>query len=149
MSADAAAGVIVGAGIGMVLAFAIVWYILEIIGNWKLFQKAGKPGWHSIIPFLNSYDEYDLCWKGGLGIFYIFILIFNSFVNTNASDNTFLVVISGILAIVAAVLHIIESIKLSKAFGHGVGFGIFLIIFDRLGRLILGFGSSEYQGKDE
>lgn len=27
--------------------------VLTIVGMWKLFQKAGKPGWASIIPIYN------------------------------------------------------------------------------------------------
>ena len=148
MSADAVAGLAVGAGLGAVFAFGVVWYILQIIGNWKLFKKAGKPGWHSIVPFLNIYDEYDMCWNGGLGIVFLLFDLIVNVINASNSQNIVVLAIAGILAIITLVLHIMQSLKLSKAFGHGVGYGIFLIIFDRLGRLILGFGSSEYQGKD-
>ena len=43
--------------IGIIIVFALIWWVLEIIGNWKLFQKAGKPGWHSIIPILIIFDR--------------------------------------------------------------------------------------------
>lgn len=29
--------------------------VLSIIGCWKLYQKAGEPGWASIVPFYNTY----------------------------------------------------------------------------------------------
>ncbi len=47
------------------LVISTAWAVLAVVGRWLLFRKAGKPGWHSIIPILNAYDEYDLCWKGG------------------------------------------------------------------------------------
>ena len=41
----------------------IVWYVLQVIAYWKIFSKAGKPGWHSLIPILNNWDEIDLSWS--------------------------------------------------------------------------------------
>ena len=59
-----------GLGIVGMLAIFFIWYVLLVIGYWKLFEKAGKPGWHSIIPILNTYDQYDMCWSGIFGIIY-------------------------------------------------------------------------------
>ena len=36
--------------------FALIFIILQLIGTWKMYKKAGIPGWHSIIPILNVYD---------------------------------------------------------------------------------------------
>lgn len=44
-----------------VLAF--VWYVLYVIGLWKMFEKAGEAGWKSIIPVYNIYIEYKICWQ--------------------------------------------------------------------------------------
>ena len=54
---------------------------------------------------------------------------------------------AGVLVLIIILLQIIESRKLAKAFGKGLGFTLILIIFDRLGRVILGFGGAKYQGK--
>ena len=37
-----------------------IWYILMVIGLWKMMEKAGEPGWVGIIPF---YNQYKLCEK--------------------------------------------------------------------------------------
>ena len=37
-----------------------VFYVLTVIGLWKMFEKAGEPGWIGIIPF---YNMYKLCEK--------------------------------------------------------------------------------------
>ena len=42
--------------------------LVLVIGRWGLFRKAGKKGWHSLIPLLNAYDEYSMVWKGWIGI---------------------------------------------------------------------------------
>ncbi len=136
--------------LGMMTAvvMTIVWYVLVIVGDWKLFEKAGKPGWHSLIPFLNMYDEYDLCWNGSAGIVYMIALAVSMGLTTGESQPTgFAAVIALIACILVVVLRIMQSIKLAKAFGKGIGFAIFLMIFERIGRIILGFGNDEYRGK--
>ena len=45
-----------GTGFGIAyLVFLLVFYALIVVANWKIFTKAGKPGWASIIPFYNLY----------------------------------------------------------------------------------------------
>ena len=38
----------------VILAF----FVLNIVAGWKIFEKAGQPGWASIVPFYNSYIRY-------------------------------------------------------------------------------------------
>ena len=53
------AGTIAGAALSVISMISIVWFIVEIIGNWKIFTKAGIAGWKSIIPIYSDYVEYD------------------------------------------------------------------------------------------
>ena len=131
----------------MIAAIAsLVYYVLQVIGDWMLFKKAGKKGWHSVIPILNVYDEYDICWKGSRGIFFLILTgILN--VGLAVQEQPFLTA-ALIAAVGALLLEIKQSFKLARSFGHGFGFGLFLLIFDRLGRVILGLGKSQYVGKD-
>ena len=63
----------VGAGIGTAYyLFILVFYIACVIGMWKMFEKAGKPGWASLIPFYNLYCVYDIGWGTG----WLFLLTF-------------------------------------------------------------------------
>lgn len=64
-----------------------------------------------------------------------------------AEGSSELMVVAGAAAVVAIYLQIVESHKLAKAFGKGMGYTLILIIFDRLGRIMLGFGSARYIGK--
>ena len=131
----------------MIAAIAsLVYYILQVIGDWMLFKKAGKKGWHSIIPILNVYDEYDICWKGSRGILF---LILTGVLNVGLAVQEQPFLIAALIATVGALLlEIKQSFKLARSFGHGFGFGLFLLIFDRLGRVILGLGKSQYVGKE-
>ena len=52
-AAAAAAGAAAAgaAGVGMLINLAIV--VVGIVAQWKIFTKAGKPGWAAIIPIYN------------------------------------------------------------------------------------------------
>ena len=125
---------------------SLVYYVLQVIGDWMLFKKAGKKGWHSIIPILNIYDEYDICWKGSRGILFLILTVVLD-VGLAVQETPFLIA-ALIAAVWALLLEIKQSFKLARSFGHGFGYGLFLLIFDRLGRIILGLGKSEYIGKE-
>lgn len=125
----------------------ITFYVLLVIADWKIFTKAGQAGWKSIIPIYNSYVEYDICWSGMYGIIFIVLTVISGYLNPGEGAPTWKLVAALVCGIVACVMHVVESIKLSKCFGKGTGFGIVLFLFGPIGRLILGFGDSEYVGK--
>ena len=102
--------------------FSIVICVLIIVSMWKIFVKAGEAGWKAIIPFYNLYIEYKLFWGKG----WLFILT--------------------IIPIVNIVLAIMLYNKMSKSFGHGVGFTIGLLLLPEIFLPILAFNSDEYTG---
>ena len=50
---------VLGAYLAVVLAIAV----LTVIAWWRLFSKAGQAGWKSVVPVLNVYTLYKICWK--------------------------------------------------------------------------------------
>ena len=145
--ADAAAvGTVVGITLLTVLVLAIVWYILQVIADWKIFTKAGEPGWKSIIPFYNIFVEYQICWSGIFGLVFILATLLTSWISTITDAPSWLPIVSTILGIVACVLHFIQSVKLAKSFDKGTGFGILLFLFGPICRMVLGFGKASYIG---
>lgn len=119
---DAAAAA-VGTGVLTVYyIFVIAVAVLTLVAMWKIFVKAGKPGWACIIPFYNMYCLYEIAWGTG----WLFLLTFIPCVNV--------------------VVGIIMLFKLAKAFGQGVGFGFGLLFLNTIFVLILGFGKYEYIG---
>ena len=143
------AGVMAGLatiGLTTMITFQLIWFILQVIADWKIFQKAGEPGWKSIVPILNVITEYGLSWNMVMGVVYM-ICSFASYFLTYSQPIAYNNMVAGsVIALIAAVLHIIQSVKLSKCFGHGIGFGILLILLGPIGRIILGFGDSQYIG---
>lgn len=114
------------AGIGIVyFIVAIVVSVLLIIAEWKIFTKAGKPGWHSLIPFLNLYDIFEIAGYSG----WMFLTL--------------------LIPCVGWIFMILMLVKLAKAFGKGTGFAIGLIFLTNIFLLILGFGSAQYVGNKQ
>jgi len=105
-----------------------VWTILEllialflIVAMWKVFTKAGQPGWASIIPI---YNLYVWCKIVGRPWWWILLMLI-PFVNF--------------------IIAIILCIDMAKSFGKGAGFGVGLALLGIIFLPILGFGSAQYQ----
>ena len=131
----------------MILIGFVAWYVLQVIADWKIFSKAGKPGILAFIPLVNIYVEYGICWSNFMGLIYLVCVGITSYVSGVQEPSSTLTTVSGAASILALVLHIVQSIKLAKSFGKGVGYGILLILFGPLARLFLGLGDSRYIGR--
>jgi len=104
------------------IIFGLLVALLLIVAMWKVFTKAGQPGWASIIPI---YNLYIWCKIVGRPWWWILLMLI-PFVNF--------------------IICIILCIDLAKSFGKGVGFGIGLALLGIIFFPILGFGSAQYQG---
>jgi len=102
--------------------FGIAFAILVIAAYWKIFVKAGQPGWASIIPIYNLFVLLKVVGRP----WWWLLLMLVPFLN---------------IVIMVIVLN-----DLSKAFGHGVGFTLGLIFLNVIFFLILGFGGDKYVG---
>lgn len=130
---------------GAVLEVLVMAVVLTIIGNWMMFKKAGKPGWHSLIPFLNTYDEFSLCWKGTYGIIYLAGVIgVNVITQLVNPTGTILAFIIPVAVFILFVVHVKQCFRLAKAFGRGTLYGLFLVFFNGLAKIILGLGDAQY-----
>ena len=125
----------------------VVWHILQAVADWKIFSKAGRPGILAFIPIVNIYVEYGICWSKFIGLIYLVCVGITSYVSGVQEPSSTLTTVSGVASVAALVLHIVQSIKLAKSFGKGVGYGILLILFGPLARLFLGLGDSRYIGR--
>src|SRR6476620_1433279 len=102
--------------------FYLAFTILILAAWWKIFTKAGQPGWACIIPI---YNLYIWCKIVGRPWWWILLMLI-PFVNF--------------------IIAIILIIDLAKSFGKGVGFGIGLLLLPVIFFPILGVGSAQYQG---
>ena len=106
--------------VGLIIYLAII--ILLIAAEWKIFTKAGKPGWAVIIPIYNIIVFLQIIGKPWWWIILLLIPIVNF-------------------------IFLIWMINLlSKSFGKGTGFTIGILFLSIIFIPILGFGSASYVG---
>ena len=132
-----------GAIIGAASIIQIVYYVFRMIANWKIFTKAGEAGWKSIIPLYNVFVLYDLVWTKTMAWVGLVLTLAYALATVIVGEGS---VLTGIILLVMTVIEWMAFHKLSKAFGHGIGFTIGLICLQPIFLLILGFGSSRYVG---
>ena len=53
----------------------LIFAVLYIVGFWKIFDKAGKPGWAAIIPIYNLWVLLEVVGRPGWWIILFFIFI--------------------------------------------------------------------------
>ena len=102
----------------------VIMYALLIVSGWKVFVKAGKPGWATIIPIYNVIVWCQIAGKSGWWVILYLIPIVN------------------------IIIAIIVAVNAAKAFGKSGAFGFFLLfLFYFVGMFIIGFGKAQYQLK--
>lgn len=106
----------------IVLLIQLALIVFFIVTFWKIFAKAGQPGWYAIIP------------------------IFNIFILLKIVGRPWWWLILFLIPFVGFIIAIIVTIDLAKSFGKGVGFAIGMILLGIIFYPILAFGSAEYQG---
>ena len=131
------------AGFGLL---TIIFHVLLIIAQWKIFTKAGEAGWKSLIPIYNLYIMYKMV--GMSPVLYIILSFVAAFLTEFAQsiETTPQIAMALIGGVILLWVDIIYAKKLSKAFGKGTGFMIGLILLPNIFQMILGFGSAEYEG---
>ncbi len=117
--------------------------VLLVIGRWCLLKKAGRPGWHSLIPILSSYEEYGICWNGWFGVAADLCLLLALFTNTLGLGP----IVHNVLMAASVILGIPQSFKLAKAFGQSKLVGVLLMLpgLKEISRFVLGVSKAKYQ----
>ena len=118
-----------GGAVGILVIIYIAVIVLEIAALWKVFVKAGQPGWAAIIPIYNLYILLKIIGRPGWWIL-LFLLGIIPFV--------------GWIAVL--VIGIIIAIDLAKSFAKSSGFAVGLFLLNFIFIPILGFGESQYVG---
>jgi len=105
----------------MIVALALA--VVLIIGLWKVYVKAGQPGWAVLIPFYNVYILLKIAGRPGWWLVLCLIPLVN------------------------IVIALMVAIDVAKAFGQSAVFGVVLLfLLSGIGYLVLGFGNYKYVG---
>lgn len=105
--------------IGMIVYFGFM--ILMVASLWKVFTKAGLPGWGALVPIYNTILMFELAKKPLWWILLLFVPVVN-----------FVVLIMVVMAI-------------AENFGKGTGFGLGLTFLGFIFFPILAFGDARYK----
>jgi hypothetical protein len=109
-------------GILLFVLVLIVGGILMIISMWKIYSKAGKPGWGSLIPIYNIILLLEIVGKPWWWLLLMLIPLVN-------------------VVVLIIVVH-----NLSVSFGKGAGFTIGLLFLSIIFYPMLAFGDAQYLG---
>ncbi len=113
-------GGIAGTAIGALIGLAIV--IFMVVAMWRVFSKAGQPGWAVFIPI---YNTIVLLRVAGKPWWWLFLYL---------------------IPIVDIVVAIMVYAGVATNYGKGVGFTLGLIFLPYIFIPILGYGGAVYQG---
>ncbi|MBK7987483.1 MAG: signal peptidase I [Ignavibacteria bacterium] len=105
---------------GVNLLIVIVILVLVLGGLWKIFTKAGKPGWAAIIP------------------------IYNYIVLTEIIGKPIWWAIMMLIPCVNIVFMFLVYIELAKCFGKDTLYGILLVVLSPIMIPVLGFSDAQY-----
>jgi hypothetical protein len=97
------------------------WLITGLV-LWRVFTKAGQPGWQAFIPIWNAAVVLHIARRSA---WWLLLLL---------------------IPIIDVVAVIVVAIDLARSFGKGGLFAIGLILLPPIFLLILGFGSARYVG---
>ncbi len=106
--------------IGYIVYILIV--LLTAAGLWRMFEKAGKPGWAAIIPFYNLWVMMEIIGRPNVHMLWCLCPIAN------------------------IVFALIWYIELSQSFGRSAGWGVLAFFFPFVAWPIIGFGEDKYIG---
>lgn len=108
-------------GVDALTIIYVVLIVFELAAGWRVFTKAGRPGWAIIVPIYNVYVLLKVVGRSGWWILLLLIPIVNILVS------------------------LVIAIDLAKAFGKGSGFGVGLWLLAPIFYPILAFGSARYR----
>jgi hypothetical protein len=105
--------------IGLIVYVALTVFL--VVTMWKVFEKAGQPGWACLVPFYNTCVWLKIA---GKPMWWFFLLL---------------------IPVVNFIIAILAVIGLANKFGKGGGYAVGLIFLPIIFYPMLAFGDAEYQ----
>jgi hypothetical protein len=96
--------------------------VLMVVSLWKVFAKAGLPGWGVLVPFYNLYLMVKLAGRPGWWTILLFVPLAN------------------------IVVDVVLCVETARRFGKGTGFGVGLFFLPFVFFPMLAFGEARYSG---
>ena len=130
---------------------AIAFYLLKVIGLWKVLEKAGEDGWKAIIPVYNLWLQCRLTWDARGFCALVATGFIGAVLRSTAEGGTsvlqHVLAIAGLLFCLASlVLLVVANYWLCRSFGHGAGYTALFVFFSAIMYLVLGYSQDQYLG---
>lgn len=109
----------------LVTLFSLVVTVFYVYCMWRLFEKAGKPGWAALIPIYNTLIQLEIIQRPWWWLLLMFVPLVN---------------------FVVAVTVIFD---LAKAFGKDTAFGFGILFLAPIFIPILALGNAKYIGREK
>lgn len=110
----------------LIMLLGLAACVLMIVAWWKVFQKAGRPGWAAIVPIYNIVVMLQIV---GMSPWLVLVMF-----------------IPGVGSLALFIVLIFVNIKLAKSFGKEDGFAVGLILLPIVFVPILAFGQARFNG---
>jgi len=108
------------AAVGLLFALLpLIIYVITVAGLWKVFTKAGRPGWAAIIPIYNIWVLTDI---GDSGVLWFVLSVLLG------------------LPIVKIYIDVLQK------FGKGIGYALGMLFLPFIFVPMLGFGDAQFRG---
>jgi len=104
----------------VVILIMVVIFLFLIVGMWKVFEKAGQPGWGIFIPIYNTYLMLKIANRPGWWLLLLFVPIVNF------------------------VIAIIMTVDIAKSFGKSSMYALGLILLGFIFYPMLGYGDAQW-----
>lgn len=111
--------------LGLVLAIPLA--LLYIAGYWKMFEKAGLPGWGALVPI---YKYVCVLRLAGFSPWWLLAAL-----------------IPPVNIVAAIVIFLLVPFRISKAFGQGAFTGLGMLFLPFFFAPLLGFGKYRFAGE--
>lgn len=123
-------------GVVMLIVFAIA--LLAVIGQWRCFTKAGKPGWAALVPFYNQWVNCEIV---GVNPYWVLIVLIGSLISG------LIPVIGSLLSMAVSVYFmIILYVSTARSFGKDDSYAIGLYFLAPIFWFLLGRENVNYVG---
>lgn len=114
-------GMLSAMGVGWLVVILAIW-VFMLACQWKIYTKAGQPGWAAIVPIYNIYVLTQIVGRPGW-----WLILF-------------------LIPCVNLIVMIMVTLDLARVFGKDTGFAIGMIVIPFVFYPILAFGDAEYTG---
>ena len=120
-SVDAGTNAAVMGVMAIMYLLALIVGIIVIVSMWKIFTKAGKPGWAAIVPVYREIVQLEIA---GRPTWWVLLMMF--------------------VPIFLVWVAIVAAIDFAKSYGKSTGFGVLVALLPFIGLPMLAFGKDTH-----